>query len=157
MNLVKASREDVPVLVGFLGELFALEKDFHPEVDRQEAALSAILDNPDHAVIYLVKVGEEIAGTVALHRSISTAEGGWCGRIEDFYIASEFRRRGVGKHAMEALLAIAADKGLKRLTLVADKDNLSALGFYADCGFEEMNLTTFIKKTSDLRPWKLAK
>lgn len=142
----EATKDDTPTLIDFLGELFELEKDFQPDPERQAAALKLILENPEHAVIYLIQVDEEIAGMVALHMAISTAEGGWCGRIEDLYLKPEFRRRGIGRQAMDNLFAIAKSKGLTRLTLIADKDNLPALQFYEKCGFSEMNLVSFMKR-----------
>lgn len=149
VKLHEATEDDIPILIKFLGGLFELEEDFQPDPERQAAALNLILDNPEHALIYMIKVGEEIAGMVALHLAISTAEGGWCGRIEDLYLKPEFRRRGIGRQAMENLFAIAESKGLTRLTLIADKDNLPALQFYKKCGFDEMNLVSFIKRIED--------
>jgi len=146
IKLEKAGVKEIPALAGFLRELFKLEADFSPDLGRQVAAIEAILDNPQHAIIYVIKVDGEVAGMVALHLSISTAEGGWAGRIEDLYLRPEFRRRGIGRQAINEIVAIAADKGLKRITLVADKDNLPAHEFYTRYGFEEMNLVSFIKK-----------
>lgn len=145
-ELVKASVNDIPILIEFLGDLFLLEKDFSPNPERQGLALASILDNPSHATIYLAKVNGEIAGMVVLHLCISTAEGGWCGRIEDLYIKPEFRRQGIGRMLLENLFEIASQKGLRRMSLVADKDNRPALIFYKACGFDEMNLVSFIKK-----------
>ncbi|HZD61117.1 MAG TPA: GNAT family N-acetyltransferase [Anaerolineae bacterium] len=146
IRLVEATKEDIPTLLGFLSELFKLEADFRPDHERQAVALELILDTPEHATIYVVKVGEETAGMIALHLSISTAEGGWCGRIEDVYVKPQFRRQGIGRNIMGELVVIARNKGLKRLTLMADKTNLPALQFYSVCGFEEMNLVSFIRR-----------
>ena len=146
ISLIEASATDIPVLVGFLGELFKLEADFQPNSVQQTAAIKSILSNPGHAVIFKIDVGGEAAGMVALHFSISTAEGGWAGRIEDVYLKPEFRRRGIGKQVMKELITFGLNKGLKCLTLIADKDNKPALAFYKACGFKEMNLVNFIKK-----------
>ncbi|MDP2211501.1 MAG: GNAT family N-acetyltransferase [Candidatus Aquicultor sp.] len=148
LELVSAAREDMPTLAGFLCELFKLEEDFEPDAERQAAALELILANPGYATVYIVRVGGETAGMVALHLAISTAEGGWCGRIEDVYLKPEFRRLGIGSRVLEELRALAAERGLTRLMLVADKDNTAALKFYAACGFSEMNLVSLIQRIS---------
>ena len=149
LELVRAAREDIPMLAGFLGELFKLEEDFEPDAERQAAALELILANPGHAMVYIIKIDGVTAGMVALHLSISTAEGGWCGRIEDVYLKPEFRRRGIGSRVMEELSPIALARGLKRLTLAADKDNAPALAFYAACGFDATNMTVLIQRISE--------
>lgn len=140
VDLVPAVAGDVTLLAGFLGELFALEKDFEPDLGKQAAALTEILSRPEHAAVYTIRLGSEIIGMIALHHWISSSEGGWVGRIEDFYIKPEFRRRGFGRQAIEQIRAVAASRGLLRLTLAADKDNGPALAFYCACGFTEMNL-----------------
>ena len=149
VRLVWAKPEDIPTLAGFLGELFKLEEDFEPDLERQATALETILSNPAHATVYVIKVDGETAGMVALHLSISTAEGGWCGRIEDVYLKSEFRRKGIGMRVMDELYGVAAARGLTRLTLVADRDNAPALAFYRSCGFDEMNLVNFARRISE--------
>lgn len=146
IELVPANKADIPILVEFLRELFSIEKDFQPDTQRQAAAIELILDNPRQATIYVITFNGEATGMLAIHFSISTAEGGWVGTLQDFYIKPQFRRQGVGKRVVEELTAIAATRGLKRLTLLADKDNTPALQFYNACGFKEMNLTAFIKR-----------
>jgi len=146
IKLVKATKKDIPTLVDFLGQLFMLEKDFEPDPESQASALNLIMENPEQTIIYIVEVDGGTAGMVALHLSISTAEGGWAGRIEDLYLKPEFRRQGIGKQVVQEILSITKEKGLKRITLVADKDNSPALQFYKSCGFQEMNLTSFARR-----------
>lgn len=145
VELEEARREDIPVLAGFLGDLFLLEDDFSSNPEHQKEALECAFANPQHVRVYLIKANGKTAGMVALHLAISTAEGGWCGRIEDFYICPEFRRRGIGRQVVEKLTAMASNNGLTRVTLVADKGNTPALNFYSACGFTEMNLISLIK------------
>jgi hypothetical protein len=45
--LVKAEREDIPVLAGFLGDLFSLEEDFEADIEKQSRGLMLALDNPN--------------------------------------------------------------------------------------------------------------
>ncbi len=145
-RLVPACRADIPLLVEFLGGLFSIEKDFRPDPERQAAAIELILVNPRQATIYMIMAGDDAVGMVVLHTMIGTAEGGWVGKIQDFYIEPSFRRQGIGMRVIEELTAIAAAQSLKEIALLADKDNAPALRFYNACGFNEMNLTAFIKK-----------
>ncbi len=153
IRLVPACRADTPLLVKFLGGLFSIEKDFQPDPERQAAAIELILVNPQQATIYKIMVGEDAVGMIVLHLMIGTAEGGWVGKIQDFYIKPPFRRQGIGTRVIEELTAIAVAKGLKGIALLADKDNAPALQFYNACGFNEMNLTAFIKKPAHPHPF----
>ena len=149
VELVGAALCDIPTLISFLSELFTLEQDFEPDPARQTAALELIFAHPEQASVFIIKAEGETAGMVVLHLSISTAEGGWCGRIEDVYLKPEFRRRGIGSQVIRELVVTARKRGIKRLTLAADKDNPPALAFYKACGFDMMNLVTFVRKTTN--------
>lgn len=146
VELIDARDQDVPLLTGFLGQLFALEKDFTAEPKRQARALAMLIRSSGNASVYKVMADGTPAGMVVLHLAISTAEGGWVGRIEDFYLKPGFRRRGIGGRVVEELVLKARKMGLKRLILAADKDNSPALKFHVTCGFERMNLISFVKR-----------
>ncbi|MBI4734185.1 MAG: GNAT family N-acetyltransferase [Rubrobacteridae bacterium] len=143
--LQKAGYDDVGVLAGFLHELFLLEQDFKPDIDKQTFALALAIDSPDLVSIFKVVLrnGDELIGMVALHKSISTAEGGWAGRIEDLYLRPGYRGKGMGAEVIDEIVRIAKADGLCRVTLIADKNNEPALNFYKKHGFEEMNLVSF--------------
>jgi ribosomal protein S18 acetylase RimI-like enzyme len=142
--LKKAEREDVPVLAGFLGELFSLEEDFESDLDKQSQGLLLALDNPNLVDVYKVLLSDELIGIIVLHKFISTAEGAWTERIEDLYIRPEYRKSGIGTEIINEVIRLARKDGLCRIILQADKDNQPALNFYRRYGFEEMNLISFV-------------
>jgi ribosomal protein S18 acetylase RimI-like enzyme len=169
--LKKSEREDIPVLAGFLGELFSLEEDFVSDMDKQSRGLMLALDNPDLVDVYKVLLSDEtdyevsdksketaadgeiysgthrsdeVIGVIVLHKFISTAEGSWTERIEDLYIRPEYRRLGIGREIIDEVIRLAKEDGLCRIILQADKDNQPALNFYRRYGFEEMNLVSFV-------------
>jgi GNAT superfamily N-acetyltransferase len=69
--------------------------------------------------------------------SISTAEGGPVLILEDVIVAAGHRGGGLGRHLVKHVLAWAAAEGMSRVTLLADRENESALRFYRTLGFEE--------------------
>lgn len=54
------------------------------------------------------------------------------GRIGRMAVRTEHRRRGLGQRVLRGLLACAADRGLRRVSLHAQKD---AVAFYTAAGF----------------------
>jgi Acetyltransferases len=61
---------------------------------------------------------------------ISTAEGGAVGLLEDLIVAADFRNQGIGAKLLAEAVDWAERQGLKRLQLLADKNNSPALVFY---------------------------
>jgi GNAT superfamily N-acetyltransferase len=57
--------------------------------------------------------------------------------LEDVIVAASHRGGGRGRRLIEHVLAWAAAEGMSRVTLLADRDNASALRFYRTLGFEE--------------------
>ncbi len=57
------------------------------------------------------------------------------GHIEDIYIRPEFRRTGMGKCLLNALIQHFQMQKIKRITLGFLKENSEAERFYQSCGF----------------------
>ena len=71
---------------------------------------------------------------------ISTAEGGPVGVLEDLVVAADFRHQGIGAKLLAEAVTWAECRGLTRLQLLADKNNLAALRFYQKQGWESTQL-----------------
>ncbi len=69
--------------------------------------------------------------------SISTAEGGPVLILEDVVVAADHRGGGHGRRLVEHVIAWARATGMRRVTLLADKDNAVALAFYQRLGFQD--------------------
>ena len=72
---------------------------------------------------------------------------GTVGLLEDLVVAADFRNQGVGEKLLAETVRWAECQGLKRLQLLADKDNRSALKFYGKHGWESTQLIC-LKKLS---------
>lgn len=137
MQIDFATAADLDAMAGLLGELFALEADFKPDRARQLAALRWILDHPAHGRLFVVRDGDRVVGMANALISISTAEGGPVLILEDVFLAASHRGGGHGRRLVEHVLAWAAGAGMRRVTLLADRDNAAALAFYEGLGFAE--------------------
>ncbi|MEY2669237.1 MAG: hypothetical protein RJA59_1875, partial [Pseudomonadota bacterium] len=65
----------------------------------------------------------------------STAEGAASVWVEDMVVAAASRRLGVGRRLLRAVEEWGATRGATRLQLLADRENRSALAFYASLGW----------------------
>jgi GNAT superfamily N-acetyltransferase len=136
VNIEFASADDLPSLADLLAELFTLEADFQPDRNKQLAGLKLILDHPDMGRLFVLRVEGKVAGMANALITISTAEGRRVLLLEDVIVKSTHRGAGLGRRLVEHVLAWAKAEGISRVTLLADKDNASALGFYQQLGFK---------------------
>ncbi|MHB8844081.1 MAG: GNAT family N-acetyltransferase [Nitrospirota bacterium] len=123
---------DIPRMSDLLTELFGIEADFTPDVEKQVRALSVLVAAPPERVCVLVAEQKGvIAGMATVQTLISTAEGGRVGLVEDVVVHRDYRGRGIGALLIETIADWARSHGLTRLQLLADRDNQNALDFYA--------------------------
>jgi len=130
---IRAARpEDIPPMTDLLAELFRIETDFAPEVEKQVRGLSVLVaDQPGRSCVLVAEQGGMVAGMATVQTLISTAEGGQVGLVEDVVVHRDLRGRGIGTRLIAEIVAWARSQGLTRLQLLADRDNQPALDFYA--------------------------
>ena len=114
-NLLKQLRSSVDEQVGTLDELEGLVKN-------------------GHAVVMVVKDGPRIVGMGTLF--ILANVGLKSGDIEDVVVDEVYRRQGLGKGIMSALVNAARDNDLKQLYLTSRSSRVTANKLYPKLGFE---------------------
>ena len=135
MELDVAVPGDVPQLVELLGILFTEEHELSPDTEKQRRALEMILADPSRARIYVAREGDRAIAMVALHFTVSTAEGGKVAGLEDCVVHPEHRRRGIGESLLAYVLQQARAEGALRVMLLTDGDNARAQALYRKMGF----------------------
>ena len=131
--LIRPARpEDIPRMTDLLAELFSIETDFAPDVEKQIRGLSALVAGPPaRSCVLVAEQGGMAVGMATVQTLVSTAEGGRVGLVEDLVVRRNLRGRGVGTQLIDAILRWARSQGLTRLQLLADRDNQQTLDFYA--------------------------
>jgi GNAT superfamily N-acetyltransferase len=130
----KGEPEDIETMVTFLHHLFALEKDFAVDADKNRAGLQLLLAEPLSRAIFVAEAYGDVVGMVTVQIVVSTSVGGYSILLEDMYIASGFRRKGIGSKLLAHVLAWGSEQGIRRVQLVADVTNIGALMFYRQAG-----------------------
>ena len=99
-------------------------------------------DMDDRELLWIVADGER-AGLLMvrgeerwLHPEESVAS------IAEFYVLPAFRRRGIGRAAVEALLAEHRRRGTAEVQADILRDNAAAQAFWASLGFETIMILT---------------
>ncbi|WP_438970529.1 GNAT family N-acetyltransferase [Methylophaga sp.] len=135
-SIVLAKQQDCTALCDLLALLFEQEADFNPAKEKQKTAIEAILAHPETGHILVLKQDATVFGMVSLLYLPSTAMGGKVALLEDLIIAPQMRHQGYGKLLLEAAVTFARQQNCLRITLLTDKDNLTAQQLYMDQGFE---------------------
>ena len=130
-----AQTDDLPQLVELLGILFTQEHELAPDAVKQLQGLRLIVGNSAVGRVYVAREGVRILGTVSILRTVSTAEGGPAGMLEDFVVRPECRGKGIGAGLLSYAIARAKADGLLRLILLTDGDNFNAQRLYERAGF----------------------
>ncbi len=140
-----ATEEDLPQLADLLAELFALESDFQPDREKQMRGLRLILNDPAIGRLFVLRVDGKVTGMANALITISTAEGGPVVLLEDIIISGTHRSMGLGRRLFDHVVAWGQVLGMKRVTLLADGNNRSALAFYDNLKFELSNMVVLRK------------
>jgi ribosomal protein S18 acetylase RimI-like enzyme len=141
-----AKPSDIPQLVELLKELFTIEADFDFDQDKQARGLNLLLNSDKDCILVAEQLGDsKVLGMCTVQTLISTAEGGAVGLLEDLVVAADFRHQGIGAKLLAEAVKWAECRGLERLQLLADKNNLPALNFYQKKGWESTQLVCLRK------------
>jgi ribosomal protein S18 acetylase RimI-like enzyme len=141
-----AKPSDIPKLVELLKELFTIEADFDFDQEKQAHGLNLLLNSEKDCILVAELLSDnKVLGMCTVQTLISTAEGGPVGLLEDLVVAADFRHHGIGAKLLAEAVNWAECQGLKRLQLLADKNNLPALNFYEKQGWESTQLVCLRK------------
>lgn len=138
---------DIEEMTKLLQELFSIEADFQFKNDVQQRGLKMLLDGcGKHRCVRVAIMEGRVVGMASIQTLISTAEGGLAGVIEDLVVSRTMRGRGIGPKLLSSLEAWAIQRGIQRIQLLADKDNLSGLNFYSQQNWQETRLICLRKR-----------
>ena len=140
IRIEPATLDDLPELAELLHDLFSMESDFVPDLDKQVRGLKLILEEPSRGRIFVLRNNHQIIGMINLLITISTAEGGFVLLLEDVVIHRDHRGQGYGTKLLEHAIKFAKQKNFLRITLLTDKWNDASKRFYLERGFVESDM-----------------
>jgi ribosomal protein S18 acetylase RimI-like enzyme len=141
-----AKSSDIPQLAALLKALFTIEADFDFDQDKQTQGLKLLLNSEKDRIFVAERLSDNsMLGLCTVQILISTAEGGSVGLLEDLIVAADVRHQGIATKLLAEAVNWAKGRGLKRLQLLADKNNLPALAFYKKQGWQSTQLVCLRK------------
>jgi ribosomal protein S18 acetylase RimI-like enzyme len=133
----EARAQDLPVLLCMMRGL----AEHLPAIPFDEGevgtALGKFLADAELGKAWLIWVGERAAGYVILTLGYSFEFRGRDAFIDELYVAPEFRRRGLGRLAMEFVEERAREMGVNAVHLEVDRENQPARELYRRSGYAD--------------------
>ena len=139
ISIRSAEPADLDSLVSLLAALFAIEEDFVVDEARQRRGLTLMFES-ERGCVLVAEAEGRVIGMCSGQLLVSTAEGGLSLLVEDVVVHDQWRGRGVGRLLMAAIGGWAKVHEVSRLQLLADRNNIPALGFYQGLGWQTTEL-----------------
>lgn len=149
ITIKKAEEKDIPLILSFIKEIAKYE-ELSDEVIATEESLrqSLFSNNPNAEVIFAYSDNEPIAYAVYFY-NFSTFLGKKGIYLEDIFVKSEYRSKGIGKKLFLYLIEFAVKNNCGRFELAVLNWNESAIQFYKKFGAEPLTEWTTFRLTED--------
>ncbi len=131
-----ATPEAIPIILEMMEEFYAIDHyPFHKEKNKNN--LNIFLANAELGRLWLIKMGDDIAGYVCLAYCFSFEYGGRDAFIDELFLRSEFRNKGIGQQTMDFLEAQAIALGVNTIHLEVEKHNEAGKKLYLKKGYTD--------------------
>jgi GNAT superfamily N-acetyltransferase len=131
-----ATLTDIDALVRLMKQFYA-EANYTLSEHAASRALESLLDDSRLGQVWMIEDDGHPAGFVVLTVCFSMEYGGLRGFVDDFFVAPQYRRRGLGHSALEEVKRACRRRGVRALLVETGPDNEAALSAYRSVGFAD--------------------
>jgi ribosomal protein S18 acetylase RimI-like enzyme len=153
VEFLPASAKDEERLVEMLREFYAHERmEFAEPAAR--AALRGLLEEASRGSVLVIEVAGECAGYLAITFGWSLEFQGRDAFIDELWVRSRFRARGIGTRAIEVAAELCRAHGVRALHLEVERRNEAAKEIYRRAGFRDLDrqlMTRWLERAGDQR------
>lgn len=132
--ITRATLADEAALGELMREFYAHEGLVFDEV-RTIGAFRRMAEDPNLGAVWIVRVGDALAGYVAITMSYSLEFAGRFGLIDELYVREAYRGHGLGSRALEVAAEACRAMDVSALRLEVDVENERARALYQRLGF----------------------
>jgi GNAT superfamily N-acetyltransferase len=137
MNPIK-TRQAVLADIDALAQLFDAYRQFYGKTSDTDAAKAFLLERFNHgeSILFLAFENDKPIGFTQLYPSFSSVSMARVYVLNDLYVDSQARGKGVGKKLLTAATEYAKSFGAVRVTLSTDVANKTAQSVYESAGWK---------------------
>lgn len=135
LKLKIATTEDLDIILPMVKAYHHFEF-METDNDTRSQAIQTLLNNPQYGKIWLIQWEEKTVGYISLCPGYTIEFGGRDAFIDEFFILSDYRGKGLGNKTLELVKEKAREWGIKSLFLEVDKENIIAQNLYKKASFK---------------------
>ena len=136
LKVRRADESDISVLLMLAEEFMS---DVEVTREKRMELLRKALRNPDYELVVAELEGETV-GFIDQWIIHDFAHGAKLSYIQNLYITSKHRRKGIGSRLLEEIIRSAENKGVLEIHVVTEFENKPAINLYRKHGFVEESL-----------------
>lgn len=129
-----AGPDDLPKLLPLVAA-FHEHQGFGTSPEHQHNAVLPLLEGSPHGAIWLIGPRRAPVGYVVVSFGWSIEYGGMDAIVDELFVRSAVRKRGMGSDALNGLAKALKDGGIKALHLETDQGDETLKRFYQRCKF----------------------
>jgi GNAT superfamily N-acetyltransferase len=149
LEIRKAHRSDVPLILHFIKELATYEKLLHEVTATVELLEKNLFGEKSVAEVVIASFENKDVGFALYFHNFSTFVGKPGIYLEDLYVSPEYRGKGFGKILLKYLANLAGERDCGRLEWQVLDWNESAIKFYKNLGAKPMDEWTVFRVTGE--------
>jgi GNAT superfamily N-acetyltransferase len=149
IKIERATAADVPTIFGFIRKLAEYEKLLHEMDATEELLRENLFGERPAAEAIIARIGETAVGFALYFTTYSTFTGRPGIWLEDLFVLSEYRHRGIGRVLLRAVAKIAVERKCGRLEWSVLDWNEPALKVYRKIGATPMSDWTTQRMTGE--------
>jgi GNAT superfamily N-acetyltransferase len=139
IRIVPATEGDLPVILELIRGLAEYEKHAHVVTATEDRLRETLFGSSPAAEVVLAHCEGECAGFAVFFASYSTFLAQTGLYLEDLYVRSHLRGKGIGLALLKHLAGLASERGWGRMEWGVLDWNEAAIGFYRKLGAEPMD------------------
>jgi GNAT superfamily N-acetyltransferase len=137
---------DIDHMLPLLARPYATQQDFKFNDEKRARGLRLMLDGcGKHRTVKVAWVNDTIVGMCTAQAQISMLQGAINAVVNDLIVDRAYRKKGVATLLLSAIERWAANKGIKCISLLAEKDDQDRLDFYSEQHWERTSLICLVK------------
>jgi GNAT superfamily N-acetyltransferase len=140
---------DVPRIRELIVELATYERSTDQAKATEEQLRRALFGEHPAVFALVAEVGDDVVGFALWFLNFSTWEGVHGIYLEDLYVRTEYRGRGLGKALLQSLASIAVTRGYARFEWWVLNWNTPSIEFYQAMGATPMDEWTVFRLSGD--------
>lgn len=135
INIHKATPKDTSLLIEMMREFYS-ESDYSLDEQWATDSLSTLLSNTSYGAIWIAAHDDKPVGYIVLTVRFSMEHGELVGLIDDLFVYSRYRRRGVGQALLKELFAECQPREVRIIQVEVGSDNVAAKALYQKHGLQ---------------------